>query len=69
MTSRNPGEKIKKEFEDSLSKLDPLLDRIQATDDLINQIVYRLYGLTEDEINIVKGASKKSLADKSDRIC
>jgi transcriptional/translational regulatory protein YebC/TACO1 len=39
VTSRNPREKIKKEFEDSLSKLNPLLDRIEATDDLINQIV------------------------------
>ncbi|MBS1253770.1 MAG: hypothetical protein MAG451_02823 [Anaerolineales bacterium] len=29
--------------------------RIQLTDDLIDQIVYRLYGLTEEEIAIVEG--------------
>jgi len=28
---------------------------IQLTDDLIDQIVYRLYGLTENEIAIVEG--------------
>jgi len=32
-----------------------LLARIEATDWLIDQIVYRLYGLTEDEIAIVEG--------------
>jgi len=33
-----------------------LVQRIEATDELIDQIVYRLYGLTEDEIGIVEGA-------------
>jgi len=33
-----------------------LIARIEATDWLIDQIVYRLYGLTEEEIAIVKGA-------------
>ena len=28
---------------------------IRLTDDLIDQIVYRLYGLTEEEIAIVEG--------------
>jgi len=55
VTRREPQEKIKKEFEDSLSKLKPLLTRVQATDDLIDQIVYKLYGLTEEEIKIVEG--------------
>jgi hypothetical protein len=32
-----------------------LLDRITRTDYLIDQIVYRLYGLTEEEIAIVEG--------------
>ena len=35
-------------------KLAPLLKRIEATDKLIDQIVYKLYGLTEDEIRIVE---------------
>ena len=54
ISSREPREKIKKEFEDSLSKLNPLLSQIWATDDLIDKIVYKLYGLTKEEINIVK---------------
>jgi hypothetical protein len=32
-----------------------LVDRIAATDDLIDQVVYRLYGLTEEEIAVVEG--------------
>lgn len=31
---------------------------IQLTDELIDQIVYRLYGLTEEEITIVEGRLK-----------
>jgi Alw26I/Eco31I/Esp3I family type II restriction m6 adenine DNA methyltransferase len=60
VTSRGPQEKIKKEFEDSLSKLGPLLSRIQDTDDLIDKIVYKLYGLTEEEIRIVEGQVKRA---------
>jgi len=33
-----------------------LVTRIQETDDLIDQIVYRLYGLTEEEIAVVEGS-------------
>jgi len=35
--------------------LQPTLKKIEATDWLIDQIVYRLYGLTEDEVEIVEG--------------
>ncbi|MGA9098380.1 MAG: hypothetical protein WB392_05550 [Methanotrichaceae archaeon] len=38
-----------------MGKLTPLRDRIEKTDRLIDQIVYRLYGLTEEEIGIVEG--------------
>ena len=38
----------------SVDKLAPLMVRIKATDRLIDQIVYRLYGLTGDEIKIVE---------------
>jgi hypothetical protein len=31
-----------------------LVERIEATDRLIDQIVYRLYGLTEEEIAVVE---------------
>jgi len=38
-----------------MSILEPLKTRIKATDELIDEIVYRLYGLTEEEIKIIKG--------------
>ena len=53
-TRREPKDKLEKEYNASLNKLTPLLRRIEATDGLIDQIVYRLYGLTEDEIKIVE---------------
>ncbi|MCG7849708.1 MAG: hypothetical protein MIO93_11085, partial [ANME-2 cluster archaeon] len=34
-------------YNDSVGKLQPLMGSIEATDKLIDQIVYRLYGLTE----------------------
>jgi hypothetical protein len=42
-------------FEKSLSKLLPLKDKLRKTDWLINRIVYRLYGLTDEEIEIIEG--------------
>lgn len=41
-------------YEDSMDKLQPLMGRFEATDGVIDQIVYRLYGLTEEEIKIVE---------------
>jgi hypothetical protein len=38
-----------------MNALVPLKSRIKATDDLINRIVYRLYGLTDAEIAVVAG--------------
>jgi len=55
---REAQEKMKREFEDSMAKLNPLLARIEATDRLIDQIAYRLYGLTEEEIAVVEGKSE-----------
>lgn len=52
--NREFEERIKSEFEKSIAKLNPLKERIEKTDWLIDQIVYRLYGLTEDEINVVE---------------
>jgi len=34
----------------------PLKDRLAATDCLIDLIVYRLYGLTPEEVAVVEGA-------------
>ena len=52
---REPGETLLAEFEGSMNKLQPLLERIEKTDRLIDAVVYRLYGLTEEEIGIVEG--------------
>ncbi len=52
---REPGETLKAEFEGSMKKLLPLRERIRQTDGLIDAVVYRLYGLTEEEIGIVEG--------------
>ncbi len=52
---REPAEAIAAEFEGSVGKLGPLRERIRQTDELIDAVVYRLYGLTEEEIRIVEG--------------
>jgi hypothetical protein len=54
---REPGEALRAEFEGSVGKLLPLLERIRHTDELIDAVVYRLYGLTEEEIRIVEGGA------------
>ena len=54
LKSRETFETIKKEYEKSLSKLLPLKEKLRKTDWLIDQIVYKLYGLTEDEIKLVE---------------
>ncbi len=46
---------IEVEFGAAMNVLAPLKDRIRATDKLIDQIVYKLYGLTDKEIGIVEG--------------
>jgi len=52
---REPAEALRSEFEGSMGNLGPLRERIRQTDELIDQVVYRLYGLTQDEIAIVEG--------------
>ena len=56
---REPQERLRLEFDASLAKLQPLMERIAATDGLIDQIVYKLYGLTEEEIRIVEGKAAR----------
>jgi hypothetical protein len=53
--SRKFQEALEREFGKSVQELGPLTARLQATDDLIDAIVYRLYGLTPEEIQLVKG--------------
>lgn len=57
LNSRELYETIKSEYENSLSKLLPLKQRLQKTDWLIDQIVYKLYGLSDEEIKIVEGST------------
>jgi Alw26I/Eco31I/Esp3I family type II restriction m6 adenine DNA methyltransferase len=45
---------LREAYERSLAKLRPIKERLRLTDALIDQIVYRLYGLTEEEIQIVE---------------
>ena len=50
-----PAQKIRQAWETSMEALRPLLKDIEATDRLIDRIVYQLYGLTEEEIEVVEG--------------
>jgi len=55
----NTRETIASEFSTAMNVLTPLKARIKATDNLIDQIVYKLYGLTDDEIAVVEGQYTK----------
>jgi len=57
---RDPLEKLRAEWETSMGKLRPLLARLVATDRLIDLMVYRLYGLTEEEVAVVEGSASQS---------
>jgi len=56
---REAREDIQREFEKSVARLSPILERIATTDQLIDQIVYRLYGLTEEEVAIVEESATR----------
>ncbi len=47
-------EELRTAYENSLLDLLPIKETLRLTDGLIDQIVYRLYGLTDEEIAIVK---------------
>ncbi|MHC1593973.1 MAG: Eco57I restriction-modification methylase domain-containing protein, partial [Methanotrichaceae archaeon] len=54
-TRRKFQDDLRREYEDSMATLGPLLARIEETDRLIDLVVYKLYGLTDEEIKIVEG--------------
>lgn len=56
VSSRDFQENLEREYRASLGKLLRLKARLAATDRLIDLIVYRLYGLTEDEVRVVEQA-------------
>lgn len=45
-------ERLQKEYQASLDKLLPIKEQLAATDRLIDLIVYRLYGLTPEEVTL-----------------
>ena len=55
LSDRNFQESLEREFTNSLATLSPLFTRIQQTDALIDQVVYQLYGLIDQEITVVEG--------------
>lgn len=54
LSDRKKQELLERHFTKSLSVLEPLKAKIKATDELIDEIVYKLYGLTEEEVAIVE---------------
>ena len=50
------GEDLRREYSASVKKLAPLLLRIGEVDRLIDAVVYRLYGLTAEEVAVVEGS-------------
>jgi len=51
---RDFQDRLSAEFDTSIQRLTPIKRKIEMTDHLIDQIVYKLYGLTKDEIKIVE---------------
>ncbi|MDD1414509.1 Eco57I restriction-modification methylase domain-containing protein [Dolichospermum sp. ST_con] len=55
MTTRKEQETLEKEYQSSLNTLLPIKKQLKQCDWLIDEIVYRLYGLTEEEKAIIQG--------------
>jgi hypothetical protein len=54
-----PQKRQRLEFDASMAKLQPLMERIAATYGLIDRSVYNLYELMQEEIGIVEGKNPK----------
>ena len=61
LSDRKTQELLENQFTKSLLILEPLKARIKATDELRDEIVYRLFGLAEKEIKVVKGEGSLTL--------
>jgi len=55
-SDRKKQDLLENHFTKSMSVLEPLKGKIKNTDNLIDRIVYKLYGLTDEEIEIVEGS-------------
>ncbi|MFZ3138318.1 MAG: hypothetical protein WA126_13115 [Thermodesulfovibrionales bacterium] len=56
-SDRKLQETFEKHFQESIAVLNPLKENIKATDNLIDRIVYMIYGLTDEEVDIVEQKS------------
>jgi len=56
-SDRKRQELLEQQFNKSMSVLGLVKARIDATDELIDEVVYKLYGLSKEEVGIVKGAT------------
>ena len=54
LSNRKIQELLEKYFEKSILVLEPLKGKNKVTDNLIDLIVYKLYGLTDEEIKVVE---------------
>ncbi|BAZ83945.1 Eco57I restriction-modification methylase domain-containing protein [Dolichospermum compactum] len=54
-TARKEQETLEREYQSSLNTLLPIKKQLKQCDWLIDEIVYRLYGLTEEEKAIIQG--------------
>ena len=54
-TARKEQEILEREYQSSLNTLLPIKKQLKQCDWLIDEIVYRLYGLTEEEKAIIQG--------------
>ncbi|MBI4378970.1 MAG: hypothetical protein HY578_07740 [Nitrospinae bacterium] len=54
-SDRRKQELLKKHFTKSISILEPIKEKNEATDNLIDKNVYKLYSLKLEEIEIVEG--------------
>src|SRR5690606_31703874 len=60
---------VQAEYEKSLAALRPIKQRLAETDALIDKIVYRLYGLTDDEIRLIEQpAYEQALAQAKEAV-
>ena len=65
-SAREQRKQLLDEWTSSRDKLKPLQTQIARTDDLIDAIVYRLYGLSDDEIALVKNEPDDATAEADD---
>jgi hypothetical protein len=48
-------ERVLVHYQESLDQVLPLKEQLRRKDALIDRVVYRLYGLTEEKVGIVEG--------------